>query len=234
MTTKAPARPRRSGFCNPTLPRTDHYDPHTNCRMSACTCTCHVEPTMPVHIDPAVQQQAAAGVLTPRPTTPTQTPEEDVEEFVTRLHDDADGLNVALKGYAPEDWRDAVRLLHRLRTAVGTLRDLDASLVQWLYLHGEHGMHQHIDGVPGEFAITRGRTKERWAAPEAVQAYVETQLERTGEVPDPLQVVAWVLEVLPATQSTSLRKTPLKDAGLDLSEYYWSEPGTLQVSTPRT
>lgn len=224
-------RPYVSGFCNRTLPRTPAYDPHTRCR--GCTCPCHQEDPVPIHIDTELQQQAAAGILTPRSDHIT-TSDTDPTDVLFALRSMVDQLNAALKGYAPDDWRDAVRLLDRLRrTVTGPLKDLDAALVHWLYLHGEHGLHQHIDGVPGEFSITRGRARERWEAPEAVRAYVEARImDNDGEMPDPLQVVAWVLDVVPATASTSLRKKPLREAGVDVDDYFTSEPGSLQVSLP--
>lgn len=153
------------------------------------------------------------------------------EECVAAVHRAAERLNEALAGYGPEDWRDAARLLDRLRKATRVLAQLDSALVLWLYLHGEHGLHQHVDGIKGEVHITRGRSKERWAAPEAVHAYVDAQMEQMeGEVPDPRVIVDWVLAVVPATASTSLRKTPLRESGLDLEDFYSSEPGTIQVS----
>lgn len=216
------AQRRLSGWCNPYNPRTALYDPHSNCQWPGCTCHCHQEDPMP-DPTPTITTPRSDGV-----TTSTAPP----EDVVFSLSSMADQLNASLRGYSPDDWRDAARLLHRLRVVTSTLKALDSSLVNWLYLHGEHGLHQVIDGVPGEVSITRGRSKERWDAEGAVKAYVEAQLRETGEVPDPLQVMAWVLEVVPATQSTSLRKTPLKEAKIDLADYYWSEPGTLQVSTP--
>lgn len=155
------------------------------------------------------------------------------EERVDAAQRAADALDEALAGYGPEDWTDAARLLYRLRKVTATLSRLDASLVTWLYLHGEHGLHQQVEGIPGAVNITRGRAKERWEAEAAVRDYVEAQIvARDGEAPDPLEVVEWVLAVVPATPSTSLRKTPLRDAGLDVQDYYTSEPGSLSVGLP--
>lgn len=158
-----------------------------------------------------------------------ETPEERVD-VAQRA---ADALDEALMGYGPEDWTDAARLLYRLRKVTTTLGRLDASLVTWLYLHGEHGLHQQVEGVPGAVNITRGRAKERWEAEAAVRDYVEARIRANeGEAPDPLEVVEWVLRVVPATASTSLRKTPLREAGLDTGDYYTSEPGSLSVGLP--
>lgn len=179
----------------------------------------------------AVAAQAAERVLPPEPEQPVEP--ETPEDAVAAARAAGKALSSALAGYEPEDWRDAVRLLHALRAAVEVLRVSDASLVRWLYLHGEHGQHQLLDGV-GAFSITRGRSKERWQVAPAAQDYVEAQIiARDGEVPDPRQVVEWVLEVLPSGESVSVKKTPLRKAGLDVDDYYTSEPGSLQVGLPR-
>ena len=160
---------------------------------------------------------------------------ETPEDHVAAVRRATDGLNEALMGYDPDDWRDAVRLLDRLRQATRVLGALDSSVSTWVYLHGEHGLHQQVEGVAGPVDITRGREKDRWEGEAAVKDYVEKKLEATGyEVPDPLEVLAWVLEVVPVTASVALRKTPLRAAGLDVADYYTSEPGTIKVGTPST
>lgn len=189
----------------------------------------------------AAEQETPAEDLSEVPglTHPEDVPAEPagpdgIEDAVAWARSAADAVDKALLGYEPDDWQDAVRVLYSLRRVIETLRTSDASLVRWLYLHGEHGIHLHVEGVPGDVGITRGRSKERWAAPEAVHAYVDRQVEAIGgEFPDPRQVIEWVLEVLPATQSTALRKKPLREAGLDLEDFYTSEPGSLQVNLPR-
>jgi hypothetical protein len=238
---KAPAAPKpwTSGFCNATLPRTAAYDPHqrcpgcTGCRATNCPCN----PEEPAVLRPEI----------PDPPEAPPTPSDQVEKCATDPGDAAtpedcvaairaatDRLSETLLAYAPDHWHDAARLLDALRKATARLGALDASLVQWLYLHGEHGLHQQVDGIAGPVNITRGRSKERWAAPEAIGEYVDRKMvELGGEVPDPTVVVTWVLEVLPATQSSSLRKTPLRQAGIDLDDFYWSEPGSLQVGLPK-
>ena len=46
MGTKIEKKPRVSGFCNPTLPRTTLYDPHQRCRGCDCTAdNCPCNPT---------------------------------------------------------------------------------------------------------------------------------------------------------------------------------------------
>jgi hypothetical protein len=215
---KAPERPPyRSGWCNLSWTPIEAYaDSHRRC--SGCVCDCHKEVPVTEQPDPPTD--------TPAPGTP--------EDAVAWLRSATDALNTSMKGYDAEHWHDAARLLDSLRKVTARLGVLDASLVQWLYLHGEHGLHQQVPGIAGTVNITRGRAKERWAAPEAVREYVDRKMaELEGEIPDPEVVVGWVLEVLPASQSTSLRKTPLRAAGIDLDDFYWSEPGSLQVGLPK-
>lgn len=176
-----------------------------------------------------VAAEAAERVL---PAEPEPAERGTPEDAVGWLRSAAGALDTALRGYEPDDWRDAVRLLYALRKVTARLAALDAGLVRWLYLNGEHGHHQTLDGV-GAFSITRGRAKERWQVEPAVRDYVESRLEETGEEPDWEQVVAWVLEVMPTGTSVSVKKTPLRDAGLDVADYYASEPGSLQVGLPR-
>lgn len=38
QTTSRSNRRRLSGFCNPTLPRSEEYDPHTRCNTDDCEC----------------------------------------------------------------------------------------------------------------------------------------------------------------------------------------------------
>lgn len=203
-----------------------------------CGCDCH-HPTLGVsvaHVAPCCGFTGQVVVASDQGENPAHDPGDAAtpEDCVAAVLAAAGRLNEALLAYAPPHWHDAARLLDRLRTATARLGALDASLVQWLYLHGEHGLHQQVEGIAGSVNITRGRSKERWAAPEAIGEYVDRKMVALGgEVPDPSEVVAWVLEVLPATQSSSLRKTPLRDAGIDLEDYYWSEPGNLQVGLPK-
>lgn len=153
------------------------------------------------------------------------------EEAVARLQAAAHVLDVALLGYTTNDWESAVRLLRDLRRALRRAAQVDANLVTWLYLHGEHGKHLQVDGVSGTVAIGRGRSKVRWEGPDAVRDYVAARITANdGEMPDPDTVIDWVLEVVPATPSTELRKTPLREAGLDPEDYSQSEPGTVSVS----
>lgn len=156
------------------------------------------------------------------------------EDAVAWLRSAADAVNVAAFGYNPPDWRDALRLLDDLRKALRILGQVDANLSRWLYLNGEHGQHQHVDGISGEFAIGRRRSKENWAGDDGVRDYVAKCIEAIGgEYPDPDQVVEWVLEVVPSLTSAGLRKTPLRDKGLDPANYVTSEPGTIYVDLPR-
>lgn len=269
--TTAP-RPRISGFCNRTLPRTATYDPHQrcpgcDCRAPGCPCAPTEDPTVttdvPEHwpVQPTSDGTHTCGgcgrswnddvstSITPSPsgrcpfeafhanveeTQELDTPEPEpvpADDAVAAVRAAVDALNIAMRDYNPEDWVEALLLLRELRRTTAITGQLDASLVTWLYLHGEHGLHQQLPGIAGEVHIGRGRKRERWASQEAVRAYVAAKIEEIGgEFPDPATVVDWVLEVLPATASTSLRKTPIRAANLDLDEFYESLPGSPQVS----
>jgi hypothetical protein len=241
MATKTPAipKPQISGFCNITLPRTLAYDPHQRCPGCDCTapgCPCNPDPPQETTVTDQPETGSPDTETAPEPPeTETPAPEPgSPEDAVAQLRSAAALLNTSMAGYQATHWHDAARLLDSLRKVTALLGMMDATLVQWLYLHGEHGLHQQVPGIAGAVNITRGRSKERWAAPEAVREYVDRKMgELEGEIPDPEVVVGWVLEVLPAGQSTSLRKTPLRAAGIDLEDYYWSEPGTLQVGLPK-
>lgn len=172
--------------------------------------------------------------MTSTDTIPNPTETEGIpQDAVAWARSAADALNTAMKGYDPKDWRDALRLLYDLRRVTTALGQIDANLARWLYLHGEHGHHQTLDGIPGPFYIGRGRDSERWEAPAAVQEYVDRKVEATQGEFTPESVVEWVLEILPATPSTSLRKTAIKAAGMDLDLYYSSEPGRIRIDLPR-
>lgn len=168
------------------------------------------------------------------PTVPAAT-DGTPEDAVAWLRSAAAALDTALAGYGPKEWRDALRLLADLRKVTDRLGKMDDTLVRWLYLHGEHGQHQHIDGIAGEFGIGRRREKERWDGEAGVRDYVAACIEGIGgEYPDPEQVVEWVLEVVPSLTSGGLRKTPLREKGMDPADYCTSEPGSLYVSLPRS
>lgn len=151
------------------------------------------------------------------------------EDAAGLVYDLAENLDTLLHGYDPEDWRDALRVLRALRRGIERLRQVDAGLVQWLYLHGEHGQHQTLDGL-GPFAITRGRSKERWEERSLAHDFVEAKIRANGgEAPDPREVVEWVLEL----GRLEPRKTPPRAMGMPLEDYYYSEPGTIQVTVPK-
>lgn len=128
-------------------------------------------------------------------------------------------------------WVDALHRLRDLRRTTQSLGRSDAAMVRHAYLTGEHGKRV-LDGL-GEVYVGRGRAREKWQGEAAVREYVDHQItELGGEFPDPSEVIRWVLEVVPVTESTKLRTTPLKAAGLDPDDYRHSEPGTLSVSLP--
>lgn len=168
--------------------------------------------------------------FTPGPSMSTgDTPIDiDLQLALVNLELAVDALNTAMKGYEPP-WLDALDDLKKLRRSTALLSSLDALIVKHLYLKGEHGKRT-IDGL-GEVWITRTRDGEKWAATAAVRAYVEQKiLANDGEMPDPEQVMEWVLEVVPASK---LRVTPLRAVGLDVDEYRTSTPGKPSVTLPK-
>lgn len=201
-----------SGFCNPTMSRTP-IDSHPLCRGCDCRadgCPCN----------PATHTQE-----TPVADTPIDI---DLQLALVNLELAADALNTAMKGYEPP-WLDALDDLAKLRRATALLSSLDALIVKHLYLKGEYGKRT-IDGL-GEVWITRTRDGEKWATTEAVREYVAQKiLANDGEMPDPDQVLEWVLEVVPASK---LRVTPLRAVGLDVDEYRTSTPGKPSVTLPK-
>jgi hypothetical protein len=234
---KATAKPWVSGYCNPSLPVTAEYNPHERCPGSVdgveCACPHH-------HEEHLMHQQERADVSTeqpgptyaPPPLSADQAADYDMPTHSAGLVSVAvDVLNRHLVGYDPSDWRDAVRLLHEIRRPLALLRIIDSTLSTWIYLHGEHGLHQTIDGVPGPIDVTRGRARERWAFAELAQDYVGTKIEAAGgELVDPDQIVAWVLEVISPGRG---RVGVTQDAGLDVADYRTSEPGTIQIGLPQ-
>lgn len=68
---------RISGFCNPTLPRTEAYDPHPRC--AGCDCGCHN--TTPAELDWTVPKRPGWEIL--------EAPREKVRHQIRNLTADA-------------------------------------------------------------------------------------------------------------------------------------------------
>lgn len=142
----------------------------------------------------------------------------------------ADQINTAaLDGIPDADWIEALRILHRLRDALDTLRSVDAGLVRHIYLTGEHG-DTDVPGL-GRVKVARGRDRRDWDGRAVVQAVLDKQMEkRGGEMPnEPWEVAEWLLEVLPVDRP---RITPLRALGLDPKAFCTDRPGPLGVQLP--
>lgn len=155
-----------------------------------------------------------------------------LEEATTVLLTTAEALNATgTAAIDATDWQDAVRILHRLREATDHIGAVTALLTRHIYLTGEHG-DQDIEGV-GRVKIIRGRDRTQWEPREAVFAYIDARMIATeGEVPDPMVVADWVMDVLPATSSTSCKVTALKNMGLDPKAFCEDSPGSIRVDLP--
>lgn len=154
--------------------------------------------------------------------------EPSVTACLFRLTQDAQDLNTALAGgtLTGTGWQDALHQLARLRAALTTLRALESSYVSHIYMTGEHGKRV-LEGL-GQVTIQRGRERKAWEHRAVAVEYVDAKLAANGyEVPDPHQVVDWVLE---AAAPSYWRVTALRDAGLDPEDYCTSEPGKPSVS----
>ena len=162
---------------------------------------------------------------------PPQNDPPSVAFCLAALAADADDLNASLAGgtLSATPWTDALHQLAQLRATLTTLRALESSYVSHIYLHGEHGKRV-LDGL-GQVTISRGRERKAWEHRAVAVDYVDAHVARTGEVPDPHQVVDWVLE---AVAPSYWRVTQLREAGLDPEDYCVSEPGkpTVSIDTP--
>lgn len=199
----------RSGFCS----RDDTQ--HARCRMDACSCPQH---------DQDVRDKAAALV---DPTISTSDAPLSIGAAVDLIGvASADLATAAL--VLPSDAADSLRVLYALRQSLGRIRDVEAALVQHIYLTGDHG-DVRVDGLPPA-KVQRGRDRKEWDPRGAVFAYIDAKLTETGEVPEPSAVADWVMEVLPANASTSCKVTALRSVGLDPKDWCVESPGRLTVT----
>lgn len=130
---------------------------------------------------------------------------------------------------AKVDWQEAVRMLDRLRRATDLIGSVHDALVMHVYLTGEHG-DQEVEGVKGMVRIARGRDRRSWEVDRTALAVVEAKMqEREGEMPDPEEVVEWLLEVLHVDYA---RVTPMRGLGLDPKEFCQDRPGKVGVQLP--
>lgn len=200
----------RSGFCS------GDDAQHSRCRMKHCSCPQH---------DQDVKDRAAALMgdvfdgLRPDP----------IRDYVRATSDAAHLLSIAATEVGERSAEDCLRLLHDLRASINLLKDVDAALVQRIYLAGEHG-DVRVDGLPPA-KVTRGRDRKEWDARGAVFAYLDSVMsERQGELMEPSAVADLVMEVLPANSSTACKVTALKARGIDPKDYCTETPGRLAVT----
>lgn len=202
----------RSGFCS------DGDKRHDRCRLDSCSCPQHdadLKAKAAALVAPEVAELLEPGE-SPRPLWDAVA---EVAFAALHVTKEATGLS----DLPPEE---ALRVLYGLRDAIDNLRDVDAALVQHLYLHGEHG-DVRVEGLPAA-RVQRNRDRKAWDERGAVRDYVNHQIvSNDGELPDPLQVVEWVLNVVGVNYC---RVTPLKAAGLDPKDYCTETPGSLSVA----
>lgn len=155
----------------------------------------------------------------------------DASGVVELLSEDAGRLDALLTAEQlaagePLYW---ITVLRDLRDVLRELQTLDAVLCRHIYLHGEHGDIE-VDGV-GRVKVYRSRASERWEGREAAFAAVDAKLTETGgELPDPMTVVEWVLDVVGIGYC---RKNTLRALGLDPALFYESVPGKPKVDLPK-
>lgn len=194
----------RSGHCS------NGDTGHARCRMASCSCPQHDADTL-----------ARSAALTETPTV--EASELDPVAILNTLSEAAADLSEAVT--AVLDPEAALLILHRLRGILATLGQVDAHLVTTAYLYGEHG-DVRVEGLPPA-KVTRGRERKAWDSRGAAFAYVDRKIRAAGGVtPDPSEVAAWVLDVIGASYC---KVTPLRDVGLDPTDFCTESPGRLGV-----
>lgn len=229
----------RSGFCSLlSCSKNQRGATHDRCRMESCSCTWHDEdvkvkaaaltdetPLVVMTKDPdATTALVAAAMKMGRGGEP---PASDLLEAIMAVSIAAEHLTRAATDLP--DAEQSLRLLHLLRKAIDHARDVDAALVQHIYLAGEHG-DVRVEGLPPA-KVQRARDRKNWDERGAVFAYLERRLdehtfEHDGEYPDPSTVASWVLEVVGVSYC---RVTPLRDRGLDPADFCDETPGRISV-----
>lgn len=92
------------------------------------------------------------------------------------------------------DWTQTVQTLAVIRSAIDTLRDLDALLVTHAY-KTRPGRYAEVEGL-GRVETSRSSPYKKWDERGVAQAVLDAHLENTdGIAPDPWTVVEWLLEV---------------------------------------
>lgn len=130
----------------------------------------------------------------------------------------------------PDDYDETATLamLGILRASVRRAGELDALLVAHLHEHGTWG-RRLVDGI-GEVRTYRRPKNVRWDERGTAMAVVDVKMaELGGELPDPHEVVSWLLE---AAAVDYYRTGALKALGIDPEDYRHSEKGTRAVDVP--
>jgi hypothetical protein len=199
----------RSGFCGIGNPP----DSHARCRMDECSCACHEAVTIERDETFAGEPQLLIRV------------QRSLASSLSDLAIMAQQVGKSALRMDEISAEGALRCLHDLRSSLRLLNQVDANLCTRAYIAGEHG-EVRVDGIPPA-KVQRGRNRKDWDERGAVFAYVDAKMrERDGELTDPAEVASWVLEVL----SGHCRVTPLRAAGLDVSDYCTESPGKIGVT----
>lgn len=141
---------------------------------------------------------------------------EEAAEVATRLSEET--MTDAL---AAMEVPDLLMVLRDLRRCIEDLRKIDAGIVRHLYLTAEHGDHDY-PGI-GRVGIRRGRDRKAWRHHDVAADVLDAHLTRLqGEIPEPEQVVGWLME---AMNPAYWRVTTLRGLGLAPDEYAESLPG---------
>lgn len=191
--------------------------------------------TLPAAAQEAWTAQAeivAGRMLETEPTPSAPTPPEGLHGAVEAVLHAAEQLNTAALGTIDAtDPTDAICYLDQLRDTTDHIGTVVAGLTKHVYLTAEHG-DQDIPGV-GRVWVGRSRDRKEWDSRGAVFAYIDAKMiAAEGELPDPTVVADWVMDVLPATASTSCKVSGLKAVGLDPKVFCEEKPGKISVTLP--
>jgi hypothetical protein len=151
-----------------------------------------------------------------------------LEQAADLLYAAAELLTTAPPPIDQLDVDEATRLLSRIRDAVDVVRKVDSLLCARL-IRDRWGAHE-VEGI-GVVRYRRTSVKDRWDERGAAFAVLEARMrERGGELPDPAEVVEWLLE---AASIGYYRKTALRAMQIDPGDYFHSEPGNPAVDLPK-
>lgn len=225
---------------------------HGRCRLNSCSCAGHdqdvrdkaaalvgeyvpgcgfVAPTLTIAGHPKESGQDI--VPAPPLTMPIHAVADEVDRE-TALWDavkssalSALRVSTEATGLDQLDAETCMRILYALRAGLEHLRDVEAGLVNRIYLAGPHGMDVRVEGLPPAI-VGRSKNRKGWDERGAAFAYLDSKMAaRDGEAPDPGEVVDWMLELFGVNY---VRTTPLKAVGLQVDAFCEETPGKPQVS----